>query len=70
MNTTNKFILLKATCLLTNLFFFLLASFVWINSQKAYGKSQLKTVIVKTEINEAIPENKQKEAHYEISFGK
>ncbi len=53
MKATLKFNLLKAAFLLTNLFFFLLASLVWGNSQKTLRPMQLKTGIDTTELNEA-----------------
>lgn len=53
MKTTLKFHLLKATFLLSNLFFILFASLAWGNSQKALEPMQLKTEIVATELNEA-----------------
>lgn len=52
MKTPSKFLLLKATCLLANLAFFLIASLIWVNSHKAREESQLKTSIVKSELNE------------------
>lgn len=53
MKASLKFHLLKATFLLTNLFFFLLASLVWGDSQKPLRSMQIKTGVATTELNEA-----------------
>lgn len=63
MKATLKFHLLKATFLLSNLFFFILATLVWGNSQKALGSMQLKTGIATTELNEACQEIKLEEVN-------
>lgn len=80
METSYKFDLMKAVCLLTYLIFFLLATYAWADPHKDCGELPFKTEILKFEPNEEcydvlveVSNNGKSRfelSHVNISFGK